>query len=103
MQQPTWSRYTTCFLDAAVVLVGNGMPSFSNVQRVFVSFTMLFGRFAEAAIIGSVAQLVANLNAAASRHQEREDIMNETVRYLNIPGALQARVRSARPARGWHG
>ena len=79
---------------SAVVLVGNGMAVFSNVQRVFISFTVLFGRFAEAAIIGSVAQLVANLNAAASRHQERADVVQETVRYLNIPDALQARARA---------
>lgn len=54
---------------------------------------VLFGRFADAVIIGSMAQLVAKYNSASARHQERSDIVNETARYLGIPPQLRDRIR----------
>lgn len=75
------------------VLVGNGIDTYTNMERVYCSFVVLFGRFADAVIIGSMAQLVAKYNMAATRHQERSDIVNETARYLGVPSVLRDRIR----------
>lgn len=53
----------------------------------------VLGRMLEAVVIGSMAQLVLNVNRSAVRLQEHSELLDETVKYLGVDPELQAKIR----------
>lgn len=44
--------------------------------------------------VGNMALLVSNLNATAVRHQQKAELMQDSMRYLNVSSRVQARVQA---------
>lgn len=64
-------------------------------SRSMTSFiSTLVNAFSAAACPGNMALLVSNLNATAVRHQQKAELMQDSMRYLNVSSRVQARVQA---------
>lgn len=72
---------------------GNGANSYNNMERAFMTIITVLGRMLEAVVVGSMAQLVLNINRSAMRLQEHSELLDETVKYLGVDSELQAKIR----------
>jgi hypothetical protein len=50
-----------------------------------------------ATVVGNMSLLVSNLNATAARHNQRAEVIQEAMRYLNVSPKMQSRVQVMQP------
>lgn len=84
--------YSSAFYQAWTMLTGNGAFCFTVEERFFVSTVMMLGGFVQAVIVGNIALLVTNLDAAAARCRSESDSVMSTAKYLELPPALLERI-----------
>ncbi len=63
------------------------------VQFIFVIVIMLIGAAIYGFIIGNIANIIANIDVAKSQFRERVETVDTFLKYRNIPGELQKRIR----------
>jgi len=88
-------QYTTCLYWAFATLgtVGYGdITATSWIERLFASFTMLFGAGLYASIFGSFTNLIERLEKKKNMYNERQMEIKEYCRSNNLPAFLQKRL-----------
>lgn len=63
-------------------------------QMIFAVGVMFLGVGMYGYIIGNIANVIANIDAAKSKHLEKMEEINNFIRYRDIPATLQQKIRS---------
>lgn len=58
-----------------------------------MSIVMMLGGFVQAVIVGNIALIVTNGDAAASRYRDQSNFVLSTARYLELPTTITDRIR----------
>ncbi|KAG1665646.1 hypothetical protein FOA52_011240 [Chlamydomonas sp. UWO 241] len=82
------SAYYSCFL----MIMGDNLTPLNDKERLFFIIASILGTCFYSAMLGQMALLVANLNIVASRHNQRQDITLDVIRYTGVPEAETKRV-----------
>ena len=75
-----------------VVVIGDVVPV-GVADTLWVTICIIFGVIVNAAIIGNIANLVANLEGAKAVFREKNDKIEKFLHLYNIPPALKRRAR----------
>ena len=73
-------------------MIGNDVMPGNSLERAFCSIVLAIGACFYAIILGNISLLVTNLAPTAARHRLKQDIVNNTVRYLGLPNSVVHKV-----------
>jgi len=65
----------------------------SEIQLVYATFVMLLGAAIYGVIIGNIANIIASIDIAKSQFREKMENISTFLKYRNIPGKIQTRIR----------
>lgn len=82
-----------CITTLSTVGYGDITPQ-TNLQRVYTMIVMILGAGFYGFIIGNVANILAKRDVAKMHHLEKMEKVNAFLRYRNIPGRIQQRIRN---------
>ncbi|EQC32372.1 hypothetical protein SDRG_10118 [Saprolegnia diclina VS20] len=86
-------RYVGAFYFAIMVTTANDLAPVTTVERIFTSVMLLIGIGINASIIGSAANLLANLDKTEVARKEHLDSINDYLRFKKVPLPLQDKIR----------
>ena len=86
-------QYLQCFYHSIILLGGSGIGHRNNTQIINSIIVLLIGAIINANIFGNMAVIVQDLNAKASRFQEKIDTANTSMNNLKLPAMMQDKVR----------
>ncbi|OQR89617.1 Voltage-gated Ion Channel (VIC) Superfamily [Thraustotheca clavata] len=86
-------RYVGAFYFAIMVTTANDLAPETTIERIFTSVMLLIGIGINASIIGSAANLLANLDKTEVARKEHLDSINDYLRFKKVPLALQDKIR----------
>ena len=90
--ESTSKRYWMCFYSAVKLMAGGELNPNTNLQSAFASIMLLFGAFVTAALFGSMAVLMSNLNMRQTKFQETQNLVNTAMKNMRLPESLQQRI-----------
>mmetsp|Transcript_16868 Transcript_16868/g.55188 ORF Transcript_16868/g.55188 Transcript_16868/m.55188 type:complete len:904 (+) Transcript_16868:89-2800(+) len=85
--------YVNAVYTALLTLLGDGTWPESEEEQLFAFFVLFLGSFVYAAVFGNVAALVNSLSARENDFRHHLDLINEFMRYFELPDELCSRVR----------
>ena len=86
---PTGTQYMYMLLTAFLMLIGEGIDPSTLSEMAFVFTAQVLGAIMMAVIIGNISLVLQNSNALASMYQSKMDIINDSMRAMNISRRLQ--------------
>ncbi|ETV92247.1 hypothetical protein H310_13476 [Aphanomyces invadans] len=86
-------KYVGCFYFAIMVTTANDLQPKTTLERIFTGLMLLLGIAINATIIGSAANLLANLDKTEVARKEHLDAINDYLRFKKVPLALQDKIR----------
>ncbi|KXZ55443.1 hypothetical protein GPECTOR_3g92 [Gonium pectorale] len=78
--------------SAFLLLLGDRPDANNNVERIIVTCLLFMGTLLYAVVMGSMAVLVANMWAIASRHKQRAQQVRDALRYRGVCKGVQDKV-----------
>ena len=85
-------QYWMSFYSAVKLVAGGELNPSTNLQSAFASVMLLFGSFVTAALYGSMAVLMSNLNMRQTKFQETQNLVNTAMKNMRLPEELQQRI-----------
>ncbi|ETV75094.1 hypothetical protein H257_10682 [Aphanomyces astaci] len=86
-------KYVGCFYFAIMVTTANDLQPKTTLERIFTGLMLLLGIAINATIIGSAANLLANLDKTEVARKEHLDAINDYLRFKKVPLILQDKIR----------
>ncbi|KAG9406953.1 hypothetical protein AC1031_003278 [Aphanomyces cochlioides] len=90
---PLSDKYVSCFYFAIMVTTANDLQPRTTLERIFTGLMLLLGIAVNATIIGSAANLLANLDKTEVARKEHLDAINDYLRFKKVPLMLQDKIR----------
>ena len=86
---PGGTQYMYMLLTAFLMLIGEGIDPSTLAEMAFVFTAQVLGAIMMAVIIGNISLVLQNSNALASMYQSKMDVINDSMRAMNISKRLQ--------------
>ncbi|KAJ0410712.1 hypothetical protein ATCC90586_008297 [Pythium insidiosum] len=86
-------QYTNAMYFALMVTTANDVGPTNTTEKIFTSLMLFVGIVINASIIGSAANLLANLDKVAIARKNQMDSINDYMRFKKVPLALQDKIR----------
>jgi len=90
--ESTAKKYWMSFYSSVKLMAGGELNPNTNLQSSFASVMLLFGAFVTAALYGSMAVLMSNLNMRQTKFQETQNLVNTAMKNMRLPESLQQRI-----------
>ncbi|KAJ0405321.1 hypothetical protein P43SY_001080 [Pythium insidiosum] len=90
---PLVQQYAHAIYFAIMVTTANDVAPTNMTEEVFTSLMLFVGIVINASIIGSAANLLANLDKVAIARKNQMDSINDYMRFKKVPLALQDKIR----------
>ncbi|KAG7391750.1 hypothetical protein PHYPSEUDO_003825 [Phytophthora pseudosyringae] len=86
-------QYVDAFYFAIMVTTANDVSPTTPIEKLFTSVMLFVGIVINASIIGSAANLLANLDKEEIARKNQMDSINDYLRFKKVPLALQNKIR----------
>ncbi|GMF14748.1 unnamed protein product [Phytophthora lilii] len=86
-------QYVDAFYFAIMVTTANDVNPTSPIEKLFTSVMLFVGIVINASIIGSAANLLANLDKEEIARKNQMDSINDYLRFKKVPLVLQNKIR----------
>ncbi|KAF1779468.1 Cyclic nucleotide-binding-like [Phytophthora cactorum] len=86
-------QYVDAFYFAIMVTTANDVNPITPIEKLFTSVMLFVGIVINASIIGSAANLLANLDKEEIARKNHMDSINDYLRFKKVPLGLQNKIR----------
>ena len=86
------TQYASCVYSAVSLFLGLGLVPKTPGEQYLATVLAIFGACLQACVFGSVAVLIAGLDADESKHHQKLVYVAQRMRHLALPGWLRKRV-----------
>jgi hypothetical protein len=82
-------QYMYSLLTGFLMLIGEGIDPATLTEQAFVFTSSVLGAILMAVIIGNISLVLQNANALGTMYQSKMDVINDSMRAMNISPRLQ--------------
>lgn len=86
------TAYWVSLFRALLIMLGQDVEPNNTAERVFSTFSLIFGALYWATVVGIMSLLATNYNRTATEHRRERERVQDTLRYLDVPHYMTERV-----------